>query len=130
MTLVDDIANYLAAQGYGVYNDANPALNSIFIDEFQDSPANQIVIFPNGGRAPSEVMGGAPVDYPGIDIQIRNTSKATARATAEAIRQLLDASDIGIQSFFCDQSYPVYLEKDNSNRYRYAVVFSTIIERI
>jgi hypothetical protein len=130
MSIPSDIATYLAAQGYGVYANVNPALNTIFQDEFQDQPSNQIVLFFGGSRAPAEVMGGDAVDYPAIDIQVRNTSKATARSTAEALRVLLDCQEINGASLFDDLSAPVFLGKDESNRYRFVITFSITKERI
>jgi hypothetical protein len=125
MSIPTDIAAYLQAQGYGTYG------TDIFLDEFQESIADQIVLFFGGSRSPDEVQGGgAAVDYPAIDIQVRNTSKSTARSTAEAIRVLLDCRDISGATLYDDLSAPVYLGKDESDRYRFVLTFSIAKERI
>ena len=126
-----DIAAYLAAQGYGTWKNATPANNTIFLDEFQDLPANQIVVFLGGGREPDEVQGSpAAVDYPSLDVQVRNTSKATARASAEAIRILLDCATISDATLYAAASAVVYLGKDDTNRHRFVAMFTVAKERI
>lgn len=131
MSPLSDIAVYLEAQGYGIYANANPALNTIFLDEFQDQPDNQIVIFGNGGRRPEGFSSGSIIEWPSVDIQIRNTSKTTARSTCEAIRRLLeDNTGInGVDWTLNQLSYPVFLGKDNSNRYRFAISLDVAIVR-
>ncbi len=131
MSLPADIAEYLEAHAYGVYAHATtPTLNSIFLDEWQDAPSNQIIVIMNGGKAPLEELGGTAVDFPGVDIQVRNTSKATARELAEEIRQLLDGNTIGDCTLFNDVSAAIYLGKDDSNRHKFVITFSGTIERI
>jgi hypothetical protein len=131
MSLLSDVATYLDQQGYGKYANVVPALNSIFLDEYQDTPDNQIVVLSSGGREPSAVMGGSSVDYPYFDIQVRNTSKATARTNAEVTRRLLDGYTTVNGCTVWDMiSAPVYIGKDDSNRYKFALTFRCIVERI
>lgn len=126
-----DVAAYLAGQGYGVWKNSTPANNTIFLDEFQDLPANQIVIFLGGGREPDEVQGSTKaVDYPSLDVQVRNTSKATARASAEAIRILLDCATISSATLYAAASAPIYLGKDDTNRHRFVAMFTAAKERV
>lgn len=131
MSLLSDVAQYLDAQGKGEYANATPALNSIFLDEWQDQPDNQIVVLSSGGQEPSAVMGGASVDYPYFDIQVRNTSKATARTTAEAIRVLLDGyTTVNGATVWNMAPSMMYLGKDDSNRYKFGLYFRCVVERI
>ena len=118
----DDLAAYLDAQGYGEWKNASPVLNSIFRDELPDLPANCIGIWINNGQG-SEYCSGGVLEYPIADIIIRNTSKATARDTAEAIRQhfTLGVLLTGYVSQRSSCSYPRYLGKDDSNRYKFSI---------
>ncbi|MFA5409516.1 MAG: minor capsid protein [Bacilli bacterium] len=126
-----DVAAYLAAQGYGIWKNANSSLNTIFLDEFQDLPDNQIVLFTGGGLEPDEVQGSAAaVDYPSLDVQVRNSSKATARTKAEEIRVLLDCITINDATLYNASSAPVYLGRDDTNRHRFVVMFTVVKERV
>ncbi len=132
----DDLAAYLDAQGYGGWKNATPALNTIFRDELPDLPANCIGIWINNGRHPEHYTASASVgviEYPIADIIVRNASKATARSTAEAIRQLFSLSaNLGGNSLFevAAGSYPVYLGKDDSNRYKFSISIELTINRL
>lgn len=126
-----DLAAYLETAGYGQWKDANPALNTIFRDELPDLPANCIGIWINNGRSPEHYSGGV-LEHPIADIIVRNTSKATARSTAEAIRQLFSLStNLGGGCVFEKSagSYPTYLGKDDSNRYKFSISIQLTINR-
>lgn len=128
----DDLAAYLDTLGYGQWKNASPALNTIFRDELPDLPANCIGIWINNGRSPEHYTGGA-IEHPIADIIVRNTSKATARSTAEAIRQLFSLSaSLGGDSLFeaAAGSYPIYLGKDDSNRYKFSISIELTIDRL
>ncbi|HNQ55037.1 MAG TPA: minor capsid protein [Methanothrix sp.] len=118
-----DLAAYLETAGYGQWKNANPALNTIFLDEFQDLPANQIMIRGAGGIGPI-ISNDSVTDRPQVQIYIRNTSKATARSNAETIRQAL-ALQIGVirQHIHTLDDQPIYLRKDDSNRYIFVLRF-------
>jgi len=127
----EDLAAYLDSQGYGEWKNVSPALNTIFRDELPDLPANCIGIWINNGRRPDHHSGGV-IEHPTADIIVRNNSKATARSTAEAIRQLFSLSEnLGGSSVFeeASGSYPVYLGKDDSNRYKFSVSIELTINR-
>ena len=128
----DDLAAFLDARGYGKWKNANPALNTIFRDELPDLPANCIGIWINNGQSPDHYTGGA-IEHPIADIIVRNISKATARSTAEAIRQhFLLAANLGGDSVYesAAGSYPVYLGKDDSNRYKFSVSIELTLDRL
>ena len=126
------LAAYLDTQGYGKWKNVNPALNTIFRDEFPDLPANCIGVWINTGQSPEHYTGGA-IEHPIADIIVRNTSKATARSTAEAIRQhFLLAANLGGDSLFeaAAGSYSVYLGKDDSNRYKFSISIELTLDRL
>lgn len=125
MTFIgNDIAAYLAAQGYGTIG------TDIFLDELQDLPADQIAVFTGGGVAPDEIQGSPDaVDYPNLDVQVRSISKATARTDAEAIRILLDCATISDATLYAASSAPIYLGRDDNNRHRFVATFTAIKER-
>jgi len=126
------LAAYLDSQGYGEWKNTNPALNTIFRDELPDLPDNCIGIWINNGRSPEHYTGGA-IEYPIADIIVRNTSKVTARSTAEAIRRLfLLAANLGGDSLFemAAGSYPVYLGKDDSNRHKFSSSIELTLDRL
>ena len=129
--LGDDLAAYLVAQGYGEWKNATPTLNTIFRDELPDLPANCIGIWINNGRPPEHYSGGV-LEHPIADIIVRNKSKATARSTAKAIRQLFRLSThLGGNYVFekAGGSYPVYLGKDDSNRYKFSISIELTINQ-
>lgn len=69
--VISDIASYLVTGGYGTVG------TSIFIDELQDQPDNQIVVFSSGGRPIQSMDGHTVITY--FDVHVRNTSKALQR---------------------------------------------------
>lgn len=117
------LAAYLDTHGYGKWKSANPALNTIFRDEFQDQPDNQIMIRGAGGAGPI-ISTDSITARPQYQIYVRNTSKATARANAEAIRL-----DLALQKGVIRQvihtldDHPIYSHKDDSNRYIFILRF-------
>jgi hypothetical protein len=120
MTLASDVGAYLAAQGLGTVG------TDIFYYEFPDSPANCICIIPFATRVPRIILGGTDnIDYPGVQVQVRNTSKSTAESNAETIRETLHLAPISnVVQCVTTRSHPVFLGKDESNpRYRFSVDF-------
>lgn len=115
--VASDIAAYLATQGYGTVG------TSIFMDELQDQPANQIVVFNSGGSPIQSVDSHTIISY--FDVHVRNTSKATARSKAIEIRDLL-GSKKGIancQAIMIQPPVMEYFGKDATGRHRYGVFF-------
>ena len=118
-----DLAAYLDEHGFGEWKNANPALNTIFLDEFQDQPDNQIMIRGAGGMGPIVSLDSVTA-RPQYQIYVRNSSKATARTNAEAIRQAL-ALQKGIirQAIWTLDDHPIYSRKDEMNRYIFILRF-------
>jgi hypothetical protein len=101
MTLISDITAKLIALGFisGIGVDCWPL-------RFPPSPLKCICIIPLSGKVPSEEMGGTGIDYPGFQIQVRDTVELTALTTAEAIRLALNGSIAGSYSIFTTRSQP------------------------
>jgi hypothetical protein len=115
--VISDIASYLVTGGYGTVG------TSIFIDELQDQPDNQIVVFSSGGRSIQSTDDHTVLTY--FDVHIRNTSKATARSKAIEIRDLLGStkSVANRQAILLQPPILEYFGKDSMNRHRYGVFF-------
>jgi len=129
-----DIATYLQAQSLGVWKNATPANNTIFLDELPDLPADCIGIWINNGKRPEHFCGAdlGVLEYPIADIIVRNASKATARDRAETIRQLFSLSANLGNEYVAEMaagSYPVYLGRDDSNRHKFSVSIELTVER-
>ena len=129
-----DIATYLQAQGLGVWKNVVPANNTIFLDELPDLPADCVGIWINNGEEPDHVSDRSVVEHLIADIIIRNTSKATARDSAEAIRRLFSLSSNLIGSDYLFEmaagSYPIYLGRDDSNRHKFSISIKLVLDRI
>lgn len=125
MSIVADIATYLASNGYGIWKNADPAINTIFLDEFQDMPDNQIAIFGSGHEGFQVVSGPCILENVYFDIQVRNVSKATARMITDNIRKLLryNLEVPGYYKILGTPPYFKYLGKDDNNRYKFAAFF-------
>ena len=115
--VISDIAAYLATGGYGTVG------TNIFIEELQDQPDNQIVVFGSGGRTIQSTDGHTVVSY--FDVHVRNTSKATARSKAIEIRDYLGSKKATANRQAITLQPPVieYFGKDSMNRHRYGVFF-------
>jgi hypothetical protein len=115
--VISDIAAYLATGGYGTVG------TSIFIEELQDQPDNQIVVFSSGGRPIQSTDSHTVITY--FDVHVRNTSKATARSKAIEIRDYLGSkkSAASRQAILLQAPVMEYFGKDSMNRHRYGVFF-------
>jgi len=90
MTLISAITAALIAGGFGTAFGTD-----IFAYQFPASPLNCVAIIPLSGQEPVHYDATGSIDYPGLQIQSRNTSIKTAGENAEAIRQALDLATIG-----------------------------------
>jgi len=115
--VISDIASYLDTGGYGKVG------TSIFIEELQDQPDNQIVVFSSGGRSIQSTDSHTVLTY--FDVHVRNTSKATARSKAIEIRDYLGSakSVANRQAILLQPPIMEYFGKDSMNRHRYGVFF-------
>lgn len=81
-TVLDDLGAYLAAQGVGTVG------ATIFLGVgLPAAPAACLVLKEYGGRAPSFTLpatSGISTEYPRVQVIVRSTTYALARATAEA----------------------------------------------
>jgi hypothetical protein len=126
MTLVATIAAALISLGFGT------ALGTdIFAYQWPAGKTGYLII-PLAGRMPSEEMGGAGIDYPGIQIQTKHASMATAEANAEAVRLALNGITQGGYTIFTTRSHAVHIsapEDIEAGYYRFSVDFETISAR-
>ncbi len=115
--IISDIASYLATSGYGTVG------TSIFIDELQDQPANQIVVFSSGGSPIQSTDSHTIISF--FDVHVRNTSKAAARSKAIEIRDLMGSKKAiaNHQAIMLQPPVIEYFGKDSNNRHRYGVFF-------
>ena len=115
--VISDIASYLDTGGYGKVG------TSIFIEELQDQPDNQVVVFSSGGRPIQSTDDHTVLTY--FDVHVRNTSKATARSKAIEIRDYLGSkkSAASRQAILLQAPVMEYFGKDSMNRHRYGVFF-------
>jgi hypothetical protein len=115
--VISDIASYLVSGEYGKLG------TSLFIDELQDQPDNQIVVFSSGGRSIQSTDSHTVLTY--FDVHVRNTSKATARSKAIEIRDYLGSkkSAASRQAILLQAPVMEYFGKDSMNRHRYGVFF-------
>jgi hypothetical protein len=116
--VISDIASYLDTGGYGKVG------TSIFIEELQDQPDNQVVVFSSGGRPIQSTDDHTVLTY--FDVHVRNTSKATARSKAIEIRDYLGSkkSVANRQAILLQPPVIEYFGKDSMNRHRYGVFFA------
>jgi hypothetical protein len=128
MSLIGDVSTKLINAGY-----ATAAGTDLFAYLFpQASQMNSICIIPYAGSIPDEVQGGEGVDYPGVQIQVRNSSLQTASETAESIRLDLNNITQGDHTLFAARSFPVDLTNPDDVRacqFRFSVDFATIKAR-
>lgn len=128
MTLISDIVTALVALGYTSGTD-------LFALRFPAAPLKCICIILLDGKVPSEEMGGAGIDYPAFQIQVRDIDPEQAIDDAEAIRLALNDSTRGSYSIFTTRSQPsnVTSPEDLSAAggplFRFAVDFETISAR-
>jgi hypothetical protein len=88
--IVTDIINYLVTLGY-----AKARGRDIFPFFFPGKPVNCLVVIDLNGMGPdyassSTISAPNAIDYPGVQVQCRNTDLKTAYDTMEAIRKDLD----------------------------------------
>ncbi len=79
----DHVITYLAAQGVG-------AAGTVLFKELPEAPVNAIAVQQYGGAGALRTLGGSPLDRPRFQVAVRDTSRATAWASAIVIRSLLD----------------------------------------
>lgn len=115
--VISDIASYLDTGGYGKVG------TSIFIEELQDQPDNQVVVFSSGGRPIQSTDDHTVLTY--FDVHVRNTSKATARSKAIEIMDYLGSKKAIANRQAITLQPPVieYFGRDSMNRHRYGVFF-------
>lgn len=111
--LLDDIATYLEAKGIVTVG------TDLFKGELPEIPDNCVALFEYAGQPPEIPTA---IDYPGLQVRVRDKSYSAARAKTDAIYKLLHTlanttlSGTRYLSIFAVQSSPVPLGRDSSNR--------------
>jgi len=80
MSLIDDVAAYLATKSVGTVG------TDLFKGFLPDTPANCVAIFEYAGFPP-EIPN--QIYYPGLQVRVRNTSYSTGRAKLKSIEDEL-----------------------------------------
>lgn len=111
--LLDDIATYLEANSIGTVG------TDLFKGDMPETPDNCVALFEYAGEPPEVATD---IEYPGLQVRVRNTSYSAARVKIDAVYALLHTlanttlSGTKYLSIFAVQSSPVPLGRDSSNR--------------
>lgn len=117
------IADLLQTNGYGTQG------TDIFVNSTPDPPDNCIEVNDTGGIPPINAMGtdGASFEIPGIQIQVKNNSNATAISKIWGIFYLLHkySGTIDTVDYLLIEASqnPFFLYKDENERFAYACNF-------
>lgn len=83
MAMLEDIGAYLTAHGFGT------VATDIFLGYLDDVPSVAIALFEYAGEPPEDTHDSNGIDNPGLQVRVRGTSYATARATVLSIQDHL-----------------------------------------
>lgn len=86
MSVISDVATYLAANGIGTLN------TSVFYSKMPDTTNPAVAVLDTGGTEPDAYV---PIEDPTFQILIRANSYALGKAKLEAIKDLLHNFDNG-----------------------------------
>lgn len=123
--LLDDIATFLEAEGIGTIG------TDLFTGDIPEEPDNCVALFEYSGQPPDVVVD---IDYPGLQVRVRNTNYSAARAKIQDIFELLhtftNTALSGAQyiSIYAVQS-PHPLGRDKKNRIDFVQNFMITKER-
>lgn len=125
---LEKIADYLQIKGFGTKG------TDIVGFDFPTSPIKCVCIIPfDAGEKPAHTFGSSgtfvkSVEYPYVQIQVRDTTKSAAWNTLNLIRDSLDGASIdGIKSLILQSSCPENFEKGESVNYRFSCDFRLIV---
>lgn len=133
--LIAEIAQYLNAQGIGVFESGGLG-GDIFIESCPSSPDNVIYITGTGGP---QGDGKFPVDRPTLQIIVRGgVNPIAAQSRAQSIYNILHGFH---HARFCDDGYwivgcwgiqssPTHIGVDDLGRHEYSLNFQLEIENI
>ena len=117
-----DIAEHIEDAGHGT------VATDMFVGFMPDSPDNCVVVTQTGGTPPEVTVD---LEYPGVQVRVRNTSQATGKALMNTIYKLLhQVTNTTIEarlyhSILATQS-PSYLGKDQKNRALFVCNFKIV----
>jgi hypothetical protein len=126
-TLLEDLGAYLQAQGYGTTG------TSIFGSYMPDAPDSLVVLYEYGGGEPKRTFTGTYHEAPRVQVNVRDTTYASARARAQLIWNALDSV---VETTLSGNWYnaitplqpPFLLERDSKQRS--IVTFNVSIDRV
>lgn len=124
MMLLEDIGNYLQANGVGTIG------ADIFLGQLPASPDNVVAVFEYAGEPPDLHWQG---EYPGLQILVRNKSYLAGRSKIEQARNVLHGmAETAINNhryllIRANQS-PAFLQRDENNRVIFVCNFRVIKE--
>lgn len=81
--LLDDIGGYLATHSVGTVG------TSIFLGDMPETPDSLVALFEYAGDPPDDTHDGKHYENPGLQVRVRSTSYAAARAKIAAVEDLL-----------------------------------------
>lgn len=119
MPVADDIAAYLATQSLGTVG------TDIFVGFLPEEPDDIIILTDTKGRPPDITT---KIEFPGLQIRIRNTAYLTAFAEARKINDLLHGmNNVTLSTVYYDfiegQGSPLFVSKDNKMRTTFSLDF-------
>lgn len=83
MAMLEDIGAYLVAHSFGT------AGTNLFYGDMPETPDVCIALFEYAGEPPEDTHDSKGIDNPGLQVRVRGTSYATARATVLSIQDHL-----------------------------------------
>lgn len=122
--MIRDIAQYLQSNGIGVLG------TDIFLGQLPASSDNVIAVFEYAGEPPDLHSN---IEYPGLQIMVRNKSYDAGRQKIEQIRNVLHGvteTVINLHRYLlirANQS-PAFLQRDENNRAIFVCNFRVIKE--
>ena len=81
--LLNDIGGYLATYSVGTVG------TSIFLGDMPETPDSLVALFEYAGDPPDDTHDGKHYENPGLQVRVRGTSYAAARAKIAAVEDLL-----------------------------------------
>lgn len=127
-SFLDQLSTYVAANVSGL--NATGASVNVFVGRYPGTPDNLVAFLGNLGVKPNIDVGA--LEYPRLQIVVRNTDFITGETLIRAIRTLLhDKLAIALTNFYCyriqAESDIIPLGEDDQGRNEFSINFSAQI---